>query len=108
MKTSRIADEDSVSKEIKYIHTYIHTSLCKISRHVIGQNFKLRLFIVVSHSLGRKFFELCKINELTCAYMFSQAHLQKNTHKNVFGLVEISNIYCVFLLRNANIFIFAF
>jgi hypothetical protein len=25
MKTSRIADEDSVSKEIKYIHTYIHT-----------------------------------------------------------------------------------
>ncbi len=23
MKTSRIADEDSVSKEIKYIHTYI-------------------------------------------------------------------------------------
>ena len=24
MKTSRIADEDSVSKEIKYIHTYIH------------------------------------------------------------------------------------
>jgi hypothetical protein len=23
MKTSRIADEDSVSKEIKYIHTYM-------------------------------------------------------------------------------------
>ena len=25
MKTSRIADEDSVSKEIKYIHTYLAT-----------------------------------------------------------------------------------
>ena len=24
------------------------------------------------------------VNELTCAYMFSQAHLQKNTHKIVF------------------------
>ena len=36
--------------------------------------------------------------------MFSQAHLQKNTHKKVFSLVEISNIYYVFLLRNANIF----
>jgi hypothetical protein len=24
--------------------------------------------------------------------MFSQAHLQKNTHKKVFSLVEISNI----------------
>ena len=53
---------------------------------------------------------LCKFNELTCAYMFSQAHLQKNTHKKVSSLVtlvEISNIYCVFLLRNANIFSFA-
>ena len=26
MKTSRIADEDSVSKEIKYTHTYIHST----------------------------------------------------------------------------------
>jgi hypothetical protein len=52
-------------------------------------------------------FTLGKINELTCAYMFSQAHLQKNTHKKVFSLVEKSNIYCVFLLRNANIFSFA-
>ena len=33
--------------------------------------------------------------------MFSQAHLQKNTHKKIFSLVEISNIHCVFLLRNA-------
>ena len=73
--------------------------MCKISSHVTVQNFELRRFIVVSHSLGRKFFERCKINELTCAYMFSQAHLQKNTHKKVFSLVEISNICCVFLLR---------
>ena len=59
------------------------------------------------NSARPKFFTLCKINELTCAYMFSQAHFQKNTHKKVFSLVEISNIYCVFLLRNANIFSFA-
>jgi hypothetical protein len=30
----------------------------------------------------------------------------ENTHKKVFSLGEISNIYCVFLLRNANIFSF--
>jgi hypothetical protein len=69
---------------------------------------KILNYAVVSHSLGRKFFELCKINELTCAYMFSQAHLQKNMHKKVFSLFEISNVCCVFLLRNANIFNLAY
>jgi hypothetical protein len=50
------------------------------------------------YSSRPKFFTLCKINELTCAYMFSQAYLQKNTHKKVFSLDEIWNICCVFLL----------
>ena len=30
MKTSRIADEDSVSKDIKYIHTYINANEIKL------------------------------------------------------------------------------
>ena len=68
---------------------------------------ELILEIITVLFRAAKVFTLCKINELTCAYMFSQAHLQKNTHKKVFSLVEISNIYCVFLLRNANIFSFA-
>ena len=65
---------------------------------------ELVLEIITFYSAPPKFFTLCKINELTCAYMFSQAHLQKNTHKKVFSLVEISNIlyiYCVCLRDNA-------
>ena len=38
MKTSRIADEDSVSEEIKYIHTYIHTFIDP-ERGVFGEIF---------------------------------------------------------------------
>jgi hypothetical protein len=46
MKTSRIADEDSVSKEIKYIHTYIHTNEKRKSR--VPGNLKFRPY----HRIG--------------------------------------------------------
>jgi hypothetical protein len=39
-------------------------------------------------------------------HVFAGASPEKHAQK-VFSLVEISNIYCVFLLRNANIFSFA-
>jgi hypothetical protein len=68
---------------------------------------ELVLEIITVLFRAAKVFHTLQDHELTWAYMFSQAHLQKNTHKKVFSLVEISNIYCVFLLRNANIFSFA-
>ena len=50
MKTSRIADEDSVSKEIKYIHTYIHTYYSY--QHVKVQHNEVKVLI---HFIANEF-----------------------------------------------------
>ena len=52
MKTSRIADEDSVSKEIKYIHTYIHSFWCSGSRQTLSLFGFLTITILLFNGAG--------------------------------------------------------
>jgi hypothetical protein len=78
MKISRIADEDSVSKEIKYIHTYIY--VWEIDNFVIKSDILRGLIFLGVVSIFKIFFK-----KLSCYhgnYTLSTLYLE-----NIMGLL---------------------